>query len=445
MYENNIWKLYKLGLYTKIIKLKVHTKNRKELHARIVSLAACGLMADAKKELKNIKMAWLFRRSTYELAKDLAPYAPHLSIKLVKKKRSHSLLLAALYLRVGEIEKARKFLATNTQLAKYTEYYLYKSNVNVLTSEKRLAILNAYLNSFHLFSLRLKDTSKMLSVANLTADHRHYRDSKRLVTIIMTAYNSSAYISSAIESLLNQTYENIELIIIDDASRDNTKEIIEDYAKKDNRVKPIYLKENVGTYVAKTIGLKHSHGEFIICHDSDDFAHPVKIEEQVHPLLEDDNLVFTTSYWIRLQDDGTYYARAAYPLLRLNPSSPMFRKSLVLKKAGGWDLVRTGADSEFLARLKLVFGTKSMIRIKKPLTFGAHREDSLMNATDTGYCELGMSPTRLAYWEAWNEWHLKERREGRTPYIPCDFELKRRFEAPKSIVCPILEMEKLYV
>lgn len=203
----------------------------------------------------------------------------------------------------------------------------------------------------------------------------------------------------------------------------------------------VEIKRNLELVLTNKI---YSRGEFVICHDSDDFAHPAKIEEQVRPLLEDEKLVFTTSYWIRLQDDGKYYARAVYPLLRLNPSSPMFRKDLVLEKAGGWDLVRTGADSEFLARLKLVFGTHAMKRIKKPLTFGAHRKDSLMNAVDTGYNQSGMSPSRLAYWEAWNMWHLEETSKGELPFIPCSFEAERRFEAPKSIECRVSEMENLY-
>lgn len=443
MSYNNIWNLYKLGLYRKIINLKINTKNKKELHAKIVSLAACGLVEEARKDLEKVKMVWLFRRSTYTLAKDLAPYAPHLSIELLEKKRSSRLLLGALYIHVGNIEKARKFLTNNTKLKKDTEYDLYRSNIDVITPKKRLVILNTYLNSFGLYPLSLKDTSKMPSITNLTAQSNIYKNSK-LVTILMTAYNSAIYIGSAIESLLNQTYANIELIIIDDASSDNTKEIIKYYAKKDHRIKPIYLKKNMGTYVAKSIGLKHSYGEFIICHDSDDFAHPIKIEEQVKPLLEDENLVFTTSYWIRLRNNGIYYARAVYPLLRLNPSSPMFRKDIVVKKVGGWDLVRTGADSEFIARLKIVFGANAMKRVKKPLTFGAHREDSLMNAADTGYCERGMSPTRLTYWEAWNEWHIEERRKNIIPYIPCNFEKKRRFEAPESIVCPAIDIRKLY-
>ncbi len=120
--------------------------------------------------------------------------------------------------------------------------------------------------------------------------------------------------------------------------------------------------------------------------------------------------------------------------MRLNSSSPLFRKKLVLEKAGGWDLVRTGADSEFIARLKLVFGRKAMHRVVKPLTFGAHRQESLMNAKATGYCEKGMSLDRLAYWESWGHWHIAELRAGRKPFIPFNLHSARKFTAPDSIV-----------
>ena len=214
-------------------------------------------------------------------------------------------------------------------------------------------------------------------------------------------------------------------------------------AKNDSRIKYIYLSHNVGTYVAKSIGLQKSKGEFVTCHDSDDWAHPMKIEEQVKPLLKNKKLVFTTSQWVRLQADGVYYARALSPLMRLNPASVLFRKKIVLEKAGGWDVVRTGADSEFTARLKLVFGEKAMHRVLKPLTFGAHRSDSLMNAKDTGYCSKGMSPVRLDYWEAWGYWHIEELRAGRKPFISTELLSKRRFDAPPSIIVDNKSIEEV--
>jgi hypothetical protein len=144
-------------------------------------------------------------------------------------------------------------------------------------------------------------------------------------------------------------------------------------------------------------------------------------------------VVFTTSNWVRIQDDGVYYARPVHPLMRINPASPLFRKSVVLNQAGAWDWVRTGADSEFLARLKLVFGRKGMRRIQKPLTFGAHRPDSLMTAAGTGYNQHGVSPIRLDYWEAWGHWHIEALHRGRPLKMPMDMLSERLFDAPEAI------------
>lgn len=223
---------------------------------------------------------------------------------------------------------------------------------------------------------------------------------------MVTTHNSGEFIHTAIESLLGQSYRNIEIIVIDDASTDNTVEIIRSYAQNDSRIKLIELKINVGTFIAKTKGLSVAQGEFVTCHDSDDWAHPRKIELQVEPLLCNQQLVFTTSQWIRMQDDGSLYARKIYPALRLNPASPMFRKDIVLEKAGYWEQVKTGADSEFLARLKLIFGEHAMYQIKKPLTIGAHRSNSLMNDSSTGYSSFEGSRQRLEYWESWQNRHL---------------------------------------
>jgi glycosyltransferase involved in cell wall biosynthesis len=257
----------------------------------------------------------------------------------------------------------------------------------------------------------------------------------------MTAFNSAQRIMSAIQSLLNQTYRNIELVVIDDASNDTTGQIVQNMATQDHRIRFLRLPRNVGTYVAKNIGLEYATGEFVTCHDSDDWAHPLKIERQVAPLLADSKLVFTTSYWVRMQDDGIYYARPVYPLMRLNPASPLFRKQQVLELAGAWDPVRTGADSEFLARLKLVFGPQRMKRIMQPLTLGSHHPDSLMTAQKTGYNADGMSPSRLAYWESWNRWHVDRLRTKRIPKLEPFTSSTRSFLAPQEIQVPFEDID----
>ncbi len=257
-----------------------------------------------------------------------------------------------------------------------------------------------------------------------------------LVSVLMTTYQTGIRADVAIRSVLEQSYRNIELIVVDDASQDNTPQVVQDWVKRDDRVKYIRLGRNGGTYVAKNIGLRHARGDFVTCHDSDDWSHPLKIERQVRPLLENARLVATTSHWIRMQDDGFYYARPVHPLMRINPSSPLFRRELVLSRAGIWDGVRTGADSEFLARLRLVFGRSAVRRVVQPLTLGSHRPDSLMTASSTGYSDTGISPQRLAYWEAWSHWHIETLRRRDKPRLPADIEAmagNRPFAVPAEI------------
>ncbi|MDZ4064277.1 MAG: glycosyltransferase family A protein [Coriobacteriia bacterium] len=221
---------------------------------------------------------------------------------------------------------------------------------------------------------------------------------------------------AAVESVLGQSHGNLELIVVDDGSTDGTGDVVESMLRRDGRLRYLRLETNGGAYVARNAGLMLARGEFLTCHDSDDWSHPWKLERQLRPLLADGNLVCSTSSWVRIQDDGEYYARPVHPLTRMNPSSPMFRRAL-LSRVGVWDEVRTGADSEFLARMGLHVGARAMYRVKEPLTLGSHRAGSLMTGEETGYGPEGISPRRLAEWEAWTWWHISELRAGRKPVM----------------------------
>lgn len=90
------------------------------------------------------------------------------------------------------------------------------------------------------------------------------------VSIIVPVYNASEYLSRSIESLLNQSYDNLEIILIDDCSTDNSKEIIKKYALKDTRIKPFYSEVNQGVSKTRNIGLKSVSGDYVFFMDSDD-------------------------------------------------------------------------------------------------------------------------------------------------------------------------------
>ena len=111
------------------------------------------------------------------------------------------------------------------------------------------------------------------------------------VSAIMPSYNHAEYIAEAIESVLNQSFADLELIIIDDASKDNSKEIIRFYQEKDNRVRTIFHTENEG--IAKTLneGIEQAKGKFIAIIPSDDIWCANKLQKQLDILDKNEDLI----------------------------------------------------------------------------------------------------------------------------------------------------------
>lgn len=98
------------------------------------------------------------------------------------------------------------------------------------------------------------------------------------VSVVLTSYNSELYIREQIESILNQSFVNFELLIVDDVSQDNTRSIICEYAEKDHRVKYLFNEENCGCAASFAKGIESSKGEFIFLSDHDDVWKEKKIE-----------------------------------------------------------------------------------------------------------------------------------------------------------------------
>jgi glycosyltransferase involved in cell wall biosynthesis len=100
------------------------------------------------------------------------------------------------------------------------------------------------------------------------------------ISIIIPTYNRAHFLSYAIQSVINQTYQNWELLIIDDGSTDNTKKVVEEFIKKDSRIKYFY-KEHGGVGSSRNFGIKKASGDFVIFLDSDDMFLPNILEEEV--------------------------------------------------------------------------------------------------------------------------------------------------------------------
>ena len=117
-----------------------------------------------------------------------------------------------------------------------------------------------------------------------------------LVSIITPCYNSVEFIEQTIDSVLEQSYINWEMIIVDDGSTDKSQDIILKKSKEDKRIKPIFLKQNVGVAEARNIAIRKAKGRFLAFLDSDDIWNNKKIEKQIDFMLNR-NIAFSfTSY-----------------------------------------------------------------------------------------------------------------------------------------------------
>lgn len=409
--SERIWALYNLGCYRSVSSHQRVPMCGREAVAYGVANAAVGQIDQGVALIHAASKSGLIAaKALVRAARGIAPYSPTTALHLLRLNKCFDRgLEAAILLSLGHVEEAFSIIERSLEDGldrKEPDLLLLHANA-VGRTEFALHSVNAYLERHGLAPLALKDSHHPLSTGNLTTELKPATIHGPLVTVTMPSYNSSERIGSAIESLLAQTYRDIEVLVVDDGSTDDTVNVVKRFAFVDSRVRLIERSQNGGPYAARNVALTNASGDFVTCHDSDDWAHPQKIATQVKPLLSDRRLAFTMSNWVRLADDGQFYARQLYPLTRLNPASPLFRRVPALNQAGFYDNVRTGADSEYIARLKLVFGRSAWKKLAHPLAFGAHRAGSLMTDSATGTQRgSAMNAQRLEYWETWTMRHI---------------------------------------
>ncbi len=321
---------------------------------------------------------------------------------------------------------------------------LLKANRDIKSEIKWLNRINLYLNSMNAHPIYLSDSNED-RFYRLRCNPNSKVSSAPLVSIIMTSYNSGSTIAHAITSILSQTWTNIELLIIDDLSTDNTWEIIKALASKDQRIKPFRNSHNVGTYVSKNIALSHINGEFITCHDSDDWSHPQRIEKQLTQMILDNAKasiilkirVFETMEITRFKriNDSCIDGITHYSLPSL-----MFESTFFKQKIGAWDSVRFSADKEVFERTHIALNGN----IQKYKIFGQiclEAAQSLTNNSKFGlkHSKRSKSPRKL-YRKAYREWHKSLTQDCTYLAFP---QKQRKFKAPDIALVSNNDINKL--
>ena len=123
-----------------------------------------------------------------------------------------------------------------------------------------------------------------------------------MVSIILPVFNAERFLSQCLDSILRQTYQDWELIAVDDGSKDGSIEILKSYEKRDNRIH-IISKKNEGVSIARNIALKHAHGDYIYFVDSDDIVMPEGLMILVKA-MESSKATFVKSDFLPIDEQG---------------------------------------------------------------------------------------------------------------------------------------------
>ena len=223
------------------------------------------------------------------------------------------------------------------------------------------------------------------------------QSSQPLVSIIMPAYNAGSFLAESLESVMNQTYRNWELIAIDDASTDKTLEILKEYQRRDGRIKILQNKQNLGVSASANRTLKKTRGDLIARMDADDICFPNRIEIQVGYLLKNLNVVAVGGQCEVIDEKGKKIGEKTFPLkfeevkrtifirIPLQQPSVMVNKLLLPKNFIWYDSnFLTAEEVEFLFRL-FKYGEVHNLN-KKILKYRIHaRNTSLIHPKRTFY------------------------------------------------------------
>lgn len=287
--------------------------------------------------------------------------------------------------------------------------------------------LNALYSALDMSKVRLLEDQTLPLLDRLTADGGDPVGGPK-VSVIMPTFCPGQGIRTAVRGLLDQTWKNIEIIIVDDASPAEYQRVFTELAQLDSRIRVIHHEQNSGAYVARNTGLEKARGEFITTADDDDWSHPDKVVMQVSSLIEDDHSVACMSEHIRATEQLEFQrVNSAARFLQLNYSSLMLRKSVV-DDIGGWDTVNRGADSEFLMRIRKYYGSERVAQIRaRPLAFSRVWKGSLTSGEM--YRGFTATPRLLHVW-AIRQWHLELDEVGQKPVRPANSE--RPYSVPST-------------
>jgi len=209
---------------------------------------------------------------------------------------------------------------------------------------------------------------------------------KPLISVVMPAYNAEKYIGQTIECILNQTYDNIELLIADDASKDNTRQIIGSYT--DSRIKTYHNNTNQGYLKTCNKLFEKASGDYIAFQDADDLSTPDRLEIQLQMLQSDATLGAVGSNQTAIDTENNEMFCSHYPLKHEDilrdipgyfpviPNSYLFKRE-VYNSIGGYNVYfdRMGAEDYYWTYL--IMEKFKLVNLQQPMYFYRYNPNSI--------------------------------------------------------------------
>ena len=338
---------------------------------------------------------------------------------------------ALVHAHLGEAELAQQTMADTLKFHPMSDNALIAAaqvHKEIGNPADQLRFINALLEKQHLAPLISLEDNK-ISPEFLSTEPLAPTQSGGKVSVIMTTYKRDPLLDVAIDSILNQTYQNLELIVVDDCSPDDNFSYLQERAAQDHRLRVFQMAENGGTYLAKNFGIGQAKGEFLAFMDSDDFAHPQKLERQVSVLESESTIQGVVHRCIRIDEESNIEFRGVGPF-RMSCISLMIRRNLV-DIMGYFDSLRVGADTEFIERIDAVFGKGSLLEADDLTLFMMRHSSSLTGGGPFHISWRSVAGPRFLHHTNFRLWHKQVARGIAPGYVPLHM-VNRPFEVDES-------------
>lgn len=229
------------------------------------------------------------------------------------------------------------------------------------------------------------------------------KNNQPLVSVITPCYNSYKYLEDTIKSVLAQDYQNWEMLLIDDGSKDNTADIIKKYSAQDDRIKGLFLGTPSGSPTKpRNVGVENCIGDVVLYLDSDDVVAPNKISSQL-PLLEDENTAIAFSNYQKMDENGTVSDKVIQCPMEVDYERHLHGCSILLSNAM-YDFRKTGkVYFEYIGAEDYVYGLEVL---KKG--FIARNTGLSTSIIRKGMASVSSNKWRSAKWN-WNIYYRHEK------------------------------------